>query len=212
MDLERAHESDLADQPRSRRPRGRKKPIRALFALFIPVFVLSLVFGRGEPLPGIAVLLLVGLAAFLLLGNARTGANLRAVLSQQEAQGVAALLVPAMAISGVFGGPVMMCMVVGLAALGLLLAGWHGPTGQGTSPQEQEPVGLNVSPSLPVHTGAEVLPSLDVRELCRGLPSALAGEVLVTVEHLETTEMKARQEGQARRTFDAGQSLSYNFV
>jgi len=208
MDLEPARDLESTPtRPRRRRQRGRKPPVEALFGLLIPMFVLSLVFGRGEPLPGMAVLLLAALAAFLLRGNARTGTNLRAALSQREAQGVAALLIPAMAISGVFGGPVMMCMVVGLAMLGLLLVAGQGGAGGDATPQEQDLAGRNVSPSLPVQTGAEVLPSLDVRDLCRGLPPTLAGEVLVTVEHLETVQVQARQEGQTRRTFDAEQSL-----
>lgn len=199
--------------PSARRARRRRKGAQGgLLALMIPVFVLSLVFSRGEPLPGLAVLLLVGLALALLFGNARTGANLRAVFARPETAGVVSLLIPAVAVSGVFGGPALMLAVLTLAFAGLLLAAFRGVAlihEAGLPPAPAIPAPSQPVPAaLPAQPSAEVLPQLDVRELCRGLPAALAGEVLSTVDHLETVAVQAREGGDTRRAFDARQSLS----
>ncbi|MCP2013844.1 hypothetical protein L1280_000972 [Deinococcus sp. HSC-46F16] len=198
--------------PSARRARRRRKedPL-GLLALLIPIFVLSQVFSRGNPLPGLAVLLLVALTLLLLFGNPRTGANLRAVFARPQAAGVLALLIPAVAVSGVFGGPWLMLAVLSLAFVGLGLAAFRGvdliheagltPAPPVSAVPQPAPAALAAQPS------AEVLPQLDVRELCRGLPPALAGEVLSTVDHLETVAVQAREGGDTRRAFDARQSL-----
>lgn len=198
-----------ASSGRGRRRRGVQGG--GLLALMIPVFVLSLVFSRGEPLPGLAVLLLVALALALLFGNARTGANLRAVFARPETAGVVSLLIPAVAVSGVFGGPALMLAVLSLAFVGLLLAALRGAAllhEAGLPPASPVPAAPPPAPAaLPAQPSAEVLPPLDVRELCRGLPPALAGEVLATVDHLEGVAVQARQDGDVRRSFDARQGL-----
>jgi len=172
----------------------------------VPVFVLSLVFSRGEPLLGIAVVLLAGLAASLLLGNARTGANLRAVFARSETAGMTFLLIPATAVGGVFGGPVLMLLVVALAAAALLLVAFRGvEVLSGVVSTSAAPV--EKSPTFPAQASDEIPPGLDLRELCRGLPPTLAGEVLATVDHLEAVEVQARRSGDARRSFDARQGL-----
>lgn len=204
----------------SRRSKQRKGGEIGLLALLIPVFVLSLVFSRGNPLPGVAVLLLVALVLGLVFGSARTGANLRAVLARPETAGAVALMIPAMAISGVFGGPWLMLAVLALAFAGLLLAAFRGvalvqeatltppaPSSAAQPPAAQPPAAQLAPAALPAQPSAEVLPPLDVRELCRGLPPALAGEVLATVDHLEAVEVQARQGGDVRRSFDARQGL-----
>lgn len=195
-----------------RRERRRKEAQGGLFALLIPIFVLSQVFSRGNPLPGLAVLLLVALALLLLFGHPRTGANLRAVFARPEAAAVLALLIPAVAVSGVFGGPWLMLAVLSLAFVGLGLAAFRGVDlihEAGLPAAPSIPTASQPTPAaLPAQPSAEVLPQLDVRELCRGLPSALAGEVLSTVDHLETVAVQAREGGDTRRAFDARQGLA----
>ncbi|WP_139806952.1 hypothetical protein [Deinococcus hopiensis] len=175
---------------------------------------MGLVFGNGNVLTALSVLLLLAaLAAYLLLGDPRTAAKLPAALESKEAPRVAALLVPAVAISGVFGGSAGMCLVPGLAALALLLVAFQGPAGRIEVPDLAAALPPQDAPHpLPAGTDAEVLPSLDVRHLCRGLPSALAGEVLVTAEDLEAGGRGggAPGGGHARRAFDAGQSLRHH--
>ncbi|KEF35259.1 hypothetical protein RDMS_01915 [Deinococcus sp. RL] len=202
-----------AEAVRPRRGGGRRKrrgedPL-GLLALLIPIFVLSQVFSRGNPLPGLAVLGLVALTLLLLFGNTRTGANLRAVFARPQTAGALALLIPAVAVSGVFGGPWLMLAVLSLAFVGLGLAAFRGvgllsEAGVPTSPAL--PTVPTPAP-LPAQPSAEVLPQLDVRELCRGLPPALAGEVLLTADHLEAALVRASEESDPRRAFDARQSL-----
>ncbi|WP_189011935.1 hypothetical protein, partial [Deinococcus malanensis] len=163
MDLAPGPASSSATLPTSsRRGRRRRKGRQlGLLALFIPIFVLSLVFSRGEPLPGMAVVSLLALAMGLRFGNARTGANLRAVFARPETAGVVSLLIPAMAVSGVFGGPLLMLAVLALAFAGLLLAAFRG----GALVQEvtQTPLtpSVQVTPAaLPAQASAEMLPSL----------------------------------------------------
>ncbi|MBB5233228.1 hypothetical protein [Deinococcus budaensis] len=198
--------------PSARRSRRRRKEAQlGLFALVIPIFVLSLVFSRGEPLPALAVLLLVALTLALLFGHPRTGANLRAVFARPEAAAVLALLIPAVAVGGVFGGPWLMLAVLSLAFVGVGLAAFRGAAlihEAGLPAAPSIPTVPQPTPAaLPAQPSAEVLPQLDVRELCRGLPSALAGEVLSTVDHLETVAVQAREGGDPRRAFDARQGL-----
>lgn len=209
MDLAPGPESSPTLPSASRRGRPQRKTTSVgLLALFIPIFVLSLVFSRGEPLPGMAVVLLLALALSLRFGNARTGANLRAVFARPETTGVVSLLIPAMAISGIFGGPVLMLAVLALAFTGLLLAAFRG----GALVQESMPASLRPSaphtPALPAQPSAELMPALDLRELCRGLPPVLAGEVLATVDRLEAVALQAGEQGDTRRAFDARQGLS----
>ncbi|WP_189012372.1 hypothetical protein, partial [Deinococcus malanensis] len=71
------------------------------------------------------------------------------------------LLIPAMAVSGVFGGPLLMLAVLALAFAGLLLAAFRG----GALVQEvtQTPLtpSVQVTPAaLPAQASAEMLPSL----------------------------------------------------
>lgn len=180
-----------------------------LLALVIPIFVLSLVFSRGEPLPGMAVVLLLALAVGLRFGNARTGANLRTVFARPETAGAVSLLIYAVAVSGVFGGPVQMLAVLALAFAGLLLAAFRGVTlVQEVTETPLTPSAQFTPAALPAQPSAEVLPSLDVRDLCRGLPPTLAGEVLATVDQLEAVAVQARGSGDTRRAFDARQGLS----
>ncbi|MPY65369.1 hypothetical protein F8S09_01500 [Deinococcus sp. SDU3-2] len=198
--------------PSARRAKRRRKedPL-GLIALLIPIFVLSQVFSRGNPLPGLAVLLLVALTLLLLFGNPRTGANLRAVFARPQAAAVLALMIPAVAVSGVFGGPWLMLAVLSLAFVALGLAAFRGADlihEAGLTPAPSIPTVPQPAPAaLPAQPSAEVLPQLDVRELCRGLPPALAGEVLSTVDHLETVAVQAREGGDTRRAFDARQGL-----
>ncbi|MDP9763684.1 hypothetical protein [Deinococcus enclensis] len=201
---------------RARRAARRRKDVPGLlFGLMIPVLVAALIFDRGEPVPGMMTLALAGFTAFLLW-NPRTGTNLRNVLGNNEAQGVASMIVPAMFLSGIFGGPTMMVMVLMLAAAGLFLAGTQGsrlltpdvfPPAPAPSPQPEEIQVPAAAPALPATASGEVVTPIDIRELCRGLPPALAGEVLATVEHLEAVEVQATRSGDARLGFDARQGL-----
>lgn len=205
-------EAEPPEMTRSER-RARRQARKAqdvpglLFGLMIPVLVAALIFREG--VVGYGVLALAVLTALLLYGNARTGANLRSALSREGAQGTASLIVPAMFLTGIFGGPGMMLAVLALAAVGLLLAAARGaalptpPTAPAVLHAEPEPTPA----ALPARVAGEVVTPIDIRALCRDLPPALAGEVLATVEHLEKVALSARREGDTRRAFDAGQGL-----
>ena len=178
-----------------------------LFGLLTPVLVAALLFGEG--LVGYGVLALAALTALLLYGNARTGTNLRSALSREDAQRTAALVVPAMFLTGIFGGPGMMLAVLVLAGVGLVLAATRGAA-LPTSPSARTVLNSEPEPTpaaLPTNVPGEVIPPLDIRALCHDLPPALAGEVLATVEHLEKVTVSARQDGDPRRAFDADQGL-----
>lgn len=201
---------------RRERPHPERRP-RSVPGLLLRVWVLMLVatllFGQGEPLP-VAVALGLGLLAAALLWHPRSGARLRRSLDGPKARRAVWMLVPAMLVSGMLGlfgtffgglaGILAMLVVLVLAAAALVLAAGSGPgIAAGRAPEAARPTKV---PALPASAPGEPL-ALDIRELCRGLPAPLAGEVLATVEHLEMAEARSREDGDARRRYDAERSL-----
>lgn len=200
---------DLERQQRraARRSGRREDPSSALGGTLIALLVTGLIF--GEALVGFVLLALVAVfaAAYLVLPGARHG--LSALLPTPGLRRAAGLVVPVFVLAGIFGNPLLMVLVLVIAAL-LLAAVVFGFQPAAPTPQEGMEADLKPAavPALPAQSSGETVSEIDLRALCRGLPPAVAGQVFATVEHLEMVAAEAKRSGDTRRSYDARQGLT----
>lgn len=204
-------EEQPAQQLSTATQKRRKNAPEFLFGLWLSSLIAALIFGTQTA--AIGVMVLGGLLAFLLFGHPTTARNLRAVFQHKEAISAASFLVPAMFLSGIFADKptIIMLVTVAVFALGLLGAAIRG---EALLSLDSEPLPTpekapqSTPPIVPLPQAASgTTPMPDLRELCRGLPAALSGEVMQTVEQLEEAAAQAKRSGDTRRSFDAEQAL-----
>lgn len=161
----------------------------------------------NQPIHALLALVAVFAAAYLVLPGARHG--LSALLPTPGLRRAAGLVVPVFVLAGIFGNPLLMVLVLVIAAL-LLAAVVFGFQPAAPTPQEGMEADLKPAavPALPAQSSGETVSEIDLRALCRGLPPAVAGQVFATVEHLETVAAEAKRSGDTRRSYDARQGLT----
>lgn len=193
---------------RSKRPQTPAEVWSAVGGLLVGALVISLIF--GTPVVGFVLLLAAASVAFAGATNLETRRRLTAFFGSEAVVASGGMAVGALVLSGIFGTPLLMIAVIVILTALVFLLGVFAPTLPG-SPQvraaepptpEQTPL-----PALPAQAQGEAALPIDLRALCRGLPPALAGDVFVTVEHLEQAAARAEAHGQTRAAFDARQSL-----
>lgn len=185
----------------------KKGGIEELGGILIPMLVLSLVFGKF--LGGITLLGAVAVIGIMSMLDAGFRARLVAVTQQPDKplQKGMGLAIPALALSGIFGGPILMvALIVILAVLGILYVfGINSPNIP--APETPVPLPTTLPAALPAQAQGEPISALDVRALCRGLPPLQAGQVISTVEHLEFAMAEAESRGNVKAAYDARQAL-----
>ena len=195
---------------RRRRAQQQAASTAGLGALMIPLLALSFVFGKTlAPLTLLLVVAAYMIAAFL---NPEIRARLTGFTRTGTPYALMALSIPMLALSGVFGGPFMMTVVILLVGvLGFMLALNSEP--QPVSPdwtQTDSPAAQpqSAAPALPVQAQGEKISELDVRALCRGLPPMQAGQIMSAVEELELAMVEAERQGNMKAAFDTRQALT----
>ena len=211
------NEQAMQEEQTKRRRKGRrpKRPQRpgevwsAVGGLLVGALVISLIFGNSS----VGFVLLLASASVLTVGAAHPEARRRltAFFSSKVVQESGGLAVGALVLAGIFGNEFLMVAVILILTALVFALGVFAPTPPGGAPvrateppAEPEPAPV---PALPAQAQGEAVSPIDIRALCRGLPPALAGDVFVTVEHLEQAALRAEASGQARAAFDARQSL-----
>lgn len=185
--------------------RRSEHPIGFFGGISIPLFILGLIFGKNELLIGSSVLFLLILVIGLYFSRLAPARALFNDLTQNSNKSNVGLIIPLFVIAGIFGGDLLMLLVLGLAAL-MLFAGVIYYARSPTQPQNELP-SVSLDKALPAISSGEVMPELNVRELCRGLPPSLSGQVMLTLEHLETVATTAETNHDTRRAFNAKQGI-----
>lgn len=187
--------------------RRSEHPIGFFGGISIPLFILGLIFGKNELLIGSSVLLLLMLVIGLYFSRFAPARALLNDLIQSSNKNNVGLIIPLLVVAGIFGGDLLMLLILGLAAL-MLFAGViyyaHAPQ---LEPKNAELPIVSLDKALPATSNGEVMPELNVRELCRGLPPSLSGQVMLTLEHLETVATTAEAHHDTRRAFNAKQGI-----
>ena len=196
---------DRAQRRAERRARRAGDPLSAPGGLLIALFVTGLIF--GSVLVGVTLLALVALFAAAYFVSPQAQRGLSAVVTAPEFRRRSGLVIPVFVLAGIFGNPVLMVLVLLIAALALAAATLTSRAGPVTSPAAPEVPDAAAAPALPAQSSGETISEIDIRALCRGLPPAVAGQVFATVEHLETVAAEARRNGDTRRVYDAQQGL-----
>lgn len=179
-------------------------PLAFLSGLFIPVLVLSLIFGSS--LVGAAALML-GVLAVVLTTLPNTRQNLSTALSGRATRQSAGLIIPILAVVGIFGSDQLMVVVLAMAVVALLVMALNSRQ-ESTKTVQADLLSLSEVPALPDQASGEMISTIDIRALCRGLPASVSGEVMSTVDHLELVASQAGQSGDTRRAYSARQGLS----
>lgn len=187
---------------RSRRP---DDPTSVFGGTLIALFVTGLIFGNalvGFTLLGLAALIA---AAYFLLPQAQQGFSILTTVSSFKR--AVALVIPVFVLAGIFGNPMLMIVVLILAALALTAATFSVRSVLANFPEMKAEQGMESLSALPAQPSGNTLSETDIRALCRGLPPAVAGQIFATVEHLETVAAEAKRSGDTRRSYDAQQGL-----
>lgn len=207
QDTDREDREHRHERRERRRAARRDDPLSAQGGTLIALLVTGLIF--GEALVGFALLVLVAVfaAAYLVLPGAQRG--LSALLPTPGFKRAAGLVIPVFVLAGIFGTPLLMVLVLVIAAL-MLAAAVFGVRPAAPFPEAgvQAVTPPAAVPALPAQASGETISEIDIRALCRGLPPAVAGQVFATVEHLEMVAVEARKNGDTRRSYDARQGLT----
>ncbi len=203
---------DIEKQQRraERRAQRRNDPLSMLGGTLIALFAIGLIFSEGNVMVGLTLLGLVALLTTLYFVSAQAQRGMTTLLTLPGFKRTFRLIIPVFAVAGIFteGNPLLMILVLVVAALVLAAAMLTVRTGSSSVPDVEEMKQPVAVPALPAQSSGETISEIDIRALCRGLPPAVAGQVFATVEHLETAAAEARRSGDTRRSYDARQGLT----
>lgn len=207
-------EDDTREYRRERRRRRWRTPAEAHGAMLIGMLAIAFVFGNGNPIAAITLVVVTALFAVLSAINSTFGARLKQFSQTPTALSGSTMLVGALALTGVFGNAFLMALVILLAGLAIVFLAATSAAQTSEAASSATPFIPDIRPAdptpaaLPAQAQGETISPLDVRELCRGLPPMQAGQVMNAVDYLEVAVTEAEKRGNSRAAYDARQALT----